>query len=351
MDNGKPIISGPLETIEGEIEDLYILLDPISVDDVILIVSVGMIESDLNPHAIRDILCRLRNGNHISQEDAKSILYKVKSVTLDKKIIPSVTEDMANSVIHKVKSVTLDKKIVPSVTGDMANPVIQNYTPIPVTLPGKLNNVITKNKVFHASSDIARTFVMRDVIYLAVCESKTSNWWASSSKALCIAFKSRSETKEGVFRVFLLEFGFEELSLNYTLSISGPMADEHILKDYPIISEVYVLTKVSVDNIIDLVKVSMMIRDDSVMDLVGGKANGILTAVLGNCVKFYGDPTGSVVNAKYLATKFQKVASESLDTRLQPSKVERPVASSSTQSHSHTSISRKRRKHKKLQTQ
>ena len=286
-------------------------------------------DRNLDASMVCDILCKLRNGNCISQEDALEIISKVKCATLDKKIIPSITSSS-------------------QISSSFTSTTTQNYTPIPI---GKVNNVITKSKIFHASSDIARTFVVRDVIYLAVCESKTSNWWASSSKALCIAFKSRSETKDGVFRVFLLEFGE-----NYSLSISGPMADEHILKEYPVVSEVYVLTKVSVDNITDHAKVSMMVRDDSMMDLVGGKINGILTGVLSNCIKFYGDPNGSVVNAKYLATKFQKVASESLDTRLQPSKVERQAASASSSSDcnthtTHRTFSYRRRKHKKLQTQ
>jgi hypothetical protein len=326
--SGKPVISGPLETIDGDIEEMCILLDPISVDEILLIISVGCIDRVLDSYTIRDILCKLRNGNIVSQDDMTEIITKIRNITLDKKIIPSVTE--CSTIVNDY-----------------------SYEPISRPLTTKLNSVITKNKVFHACSDIARRYVIRDVIYLAVCESKTTNWWSASSKALCIAFKSQSESKEGVFRVFLLEFGLDELS--YVLSISGPMADEHILKDYPVVSEVYLLTKVSVDNIIDLTKVCMMVRDDSVMDLVGGKMNGVITAVLGNCIKFYGDPSGSIINAKYLASKFQKVAQESLDARLQPSKVDRPVSSSSTthtQSvHSvHNSKTRKRRTHKKSHT-
>lgn len=306
-----PILTGPVETlsvIKKDITSIYDL-DPISADDLFLFASIFHMVNHHPIHRIKqfvEVMIAVKNGKKLKSDQLLVYTEQLKSITLDRQIVPSVT-----------------KTVHPITSSHSAANTVQPNTSSNTLSENNLCHFLFINKVKNGSSGVARTFVPRSAVYVCICESVSSGWWNVTKKALCIAFKSSSESQSSNFRVFLVEI--ERIIVSkYAITLFGPMADEQIIREYPNVTDVNILLNVSVDTIIDVIKVCTMIYEESELDSMINKGNtGVLNCIVNVLKSLYGDPSHTPVNSKYLASKFRKIAMESIDTRMKPSKVER----------------------------
>lgn len=307
----RPVLTGPLETIppNSKMGMMYILDEPTSADDMYNIASAF----HLSPHSIskdyavstlKSVFVKLKRGRSVPEEEANEVLKRFHQTSLDKRAIESVV-DTSQNPSTSTSSLRVSMRTLPCASPSLSS---QNFF--------FLNELSITSKI--CGSDVGRTHIKRSMLYFAVCEGRDvlrSWWWKPTMRAMCIAFKSSTST----FRVFLVELVIGEGGV-YNMTISGPMADEGIMRDYPSISEVYALSNVSVDELLDLIKVvTLTHRPSTVGKIVSTEVADLISTIVDISKTMWSDPVSDTVNAKYLASKFQKTATESIDVRMKPS--------------------------------
>jgi hypothetical protein len=314
----RPVLTGPLESIppNSKIGMMYILDEPTSADDMYNIASAfhlspHFISKDYTASTLKSVFVKLKRGRSVPEEEAIEMLHRLHQTTLDKRAIESVVDTKTSTPTSSTSTSSSQLSLRTSMrTLPYASPSLssQNFF--------FLNELRVTSKI--CGSDVGRTHIKRSMLYFAVCEGKDvlrSWWWKPTMRAMCIAFKSSTST----FRVFLVELAISEGGA-YNMTISGPMADEGIMRDYPSISEVYALSNVSVDELLDLIKVvTLTHRPSAVGKIVSTEVADLISTIVDISKTMWSDPVSDTVNAKYLASKFQKTATESIDVRMKPS--------------------------------
>lgn len=335
---GRCVLTGPFEICsqiaKGHLM-VYLLGDTISVDEICLYADVFLgtrivVNDDASSASTSPELCNtftslvanLKRGTSV--KDPEKVIARFQMESTNRRLVPSAVESShsPSSSSHSPSSPSSSHSHISHTSSLRA---VENA---PATRG--IRHLKFHNRIRTASADIARTHIIRQTVYYAICESVSGNWWKPNEKAIAFAFKSSSAS----LRVFLLQISDdgkggkggkdkkEGESEGISLTMSGPMADEQILKEYPEIGEVHILSNVSVDILVDIAKIVAMAHVPSkvssiVGGIVGDNSGEFIHEITRVCTMKYGET--NKIESKYLAMKFKKVASETLDSRMKPS--------------------------------